>query len=298
MATTLNIESFNETNLRARTTLSAGLGVGATVITVVDAHDFSDGDTIYVGNLGRDGCEKAVIASITGETTINLSSPLTLAHAIFEPVTSVLGDLIHVYRAANIDGTVPSDESFTVLATRSIDAEKLATYYTDSSGSSDFWYRSTYYNATSLDETDLGDSVPVRGDDFGHYASLNEIRVEAKFENAVNLKDSAVDQQRRAAESEINTSLAGTFKTPFSPVPDQIHTLTIQLAAGLLMDYAYNGASAAATNKIKAARASITMLQSQASTINDASGNSLSTSTITSYPDDTVPTQFVIGDRF
>jgi hypothetical protein len=47
----------------------------------------------------------------------------------------------------------------------------------------------TYCNATSNVETDIQDSVPVRGDDFGHYASLTEIRSEAGFDNAYNLSD-------------------------------------------------------------------------------------------------------------
>lgn len=62
-----------------------------------------------------------------------------------------------------------------------------------------FRYRYTYYNATSNIETDIEDSVPVRGDDFGHYASLTEIRSEAGFDNAINLSDVTIDQQRRAA---------------------------------------------------------------------------------------------------
>jgi len=49
---------------------------------------------------------------------------------------------------------------------------------------------------------------PVRGDDLGHYASISAIRQEADFTNAVNLKDVDVDQQRRAAETEINSDLA------------------------------------------------------------------------------------------
>lgn len=300
MSTTLNIESFGDINLQGqpRTALTVAANVGDTTITVDDTQDYATGGIIYLGALSRSGCEEAAVASVANATTLNLSSPLALPHARFDQVLGVLGDKINIYRAPNVDGNVPADVAFSVIATRQIDAENRSTYYIDSAGSSDYWYKFTYYNATSSDETDLGDSVAVRGDDFGHYASLTEIRSEAKFENAVNLKDSAVDQQRRAAETEINTSLAATYKTPFTPVPDYIHTLTIQLAAGLLMDYAYNGASPSATAKIKAARAQIMTLQSQTGTINDASGNSLSTSTITSYPDATVPTQFVIGDRF
>jgi hypothetical protein len=61
---------------------------------------------------------KAVIESVDDETTINLIEALKLPHTHYEPVTAVLGDLIHIYRAANVNGSVPVDEAFSVLATR------------------------------------------------------------------------------------------------------------------------------------------------------------------------------------
>jgi phage gp36-like protein len=305
MSTTLNIESFGEINLKERTTLTAGAAVAAQSITVPSIQGFAVGDIIYIGNLSREGCEKAVIASFTGQTTITLVAVLTLAHARFEPVTSVLGDLIHVYRAANVDGTVPADGSFTVLTTRNIDPDQLSTYYTDSSGSSSYWYKFTNYNATSLDETSLGDSVAVRGDDFGHYASLTEIRAEAGFSNNYNLKDTFVDQQRRAAEAEINTSLSNNYTTPFSPVPEIIRTLTIQLAAGLLMQAEYGSSSSKGKDKLADARTTIKNLQSQTSDITDDDGVSLAGAGLSYYPlDDSEPIAptstrpFVIGDKF
>ncbi|MFZ2528757.1 MAG: phage protein Gp36 family protein [Rhodococcus sp. (in: high G+C Gram-positive bacteria)] len=283
MATILNIESFSNTNLRERTTLTAGAEAGASALVVASIAGYAVGDILYVGELSREGCEKVIIQSISG-LVVTLTSALKHDHAAYTPVVSVLGDLIHVYRAANVDGTVPADVAFTVLATRDIDPDQLSTYYTDSSGSSSYWYRFTYYNATTLDETDLADSIAVRGDDFGHYASLSEIRAEAGFSNNYNLKDTFIDQQRRAAEAEINTALASAYTVPFTTVPEIIRTLTIQLAAGLLLQDQYGSGSTKGSAKLKAARDQLKAMQNREQTITGEGGVSIATGGISYYP--------------
>ncbi len=75
--------------------------------------------------------------------------------------------MIHFYRAANVDGKVPADDLFSVLATRDIDPDQPSTYMTDSAGGSGFWYRSTYFNASTNEETALTDSEARRGQDCG-----------------------------------------------------------------------------------------------------------------------------------
>lgn len=298
MPTTIAVESFSDNNIRERSVLTAGAAVGDTTVTLASTQGYNAGDIIYVGQLSREGCERAVIASVVNGTSVTLSTALTLAHARFEAVSSVVGDKIHIYKAANVDGTVPADAAFTVLATRAIDPDQQTTYYTDSSGDSTYWYRYTYYNETSLDETDLDESDARRGDDFGHYASLTEIRKEAGFEGAINLSDTVIDQQRRAAQSEINTALASKYTTPFKPVPEIIHTLTIQLAAGLLLQNAYRGTDRG-QDKLKAARDLIKALQLGDQTITDENGSAITSGEgISSWPDEDAPRAFVMGDKF
>jgi hypothetical protein len=80
----------------------------------------------------------------------------------------VVGGSIRIYRAANVDGSGPDDEDFALLTLRSIDADQQTTYYTDPVGSSDYWYKLTYYDATANAEAALADAVAVRGSDYGH----------------------------------------------------------------------------------------------------------------------------------
>lgn len=298
MSTTLTIESFNEVNIRERTLLTAVANPLDITLIVASTQDYAAGDIIYIGNLSREGCEKAVIASVDDAATLTLDQELTLPHARFDAVTSVLGDLIHVYRAANIDGSVPDVSQFTVLATRTIDCDQLSTYYTDSAGSSNFWYGYTYFNASTSDETQLDPESLRRGDDFGHYASLAEIRKDAGLDNALNLSDVVIDQQRRAAESRINTALGNRYSTPFNPVPDIIATITIKVAAGYLLNAEYPGSKLGDT-RIAEAEKLMTALQNGDQTIVDENGNATTTGEgIASWPDDTAPRAFIYGDRW
>lgn len=65
--------------------------------------------------------------SLVDDTTVTLVSPLEYLHAAFADVTGVLGDMVHFYRATNVDGNVPVDDQFAVLATRDIDPDQPST---------------------------------------------------------------------------------------------------------------------------------------------------------------------------
>lgn len=261
MSTTLRFDSFAQSNLRERTELAADVAAGASSVVVRSTDGFTVGDVFYIGQLGQDGCERAVVSAVASPTTLTLVSPLERPHAAFSAATAVLGDRIRIYRAPNADGTEPLVDAFSVHATRSIDADQVNTFYTDSSGSADYWYRHTYFNETTLDETELSEFDAVRGDDYAPYALNDEIRKEAGFEGAVNLKDSVVDQQRRAAEAEVNTSLGGYYTVPFTkPVPQTVKYIVIKLAAGFLVANAY-GRDASKEGRVKDARAQINAIQ-------------------------------------
>ena len=297
MATTLLIDSFTEANVGEQTTLQAVAAAAATTITVKSIEGFQVGQAIYVGQLSRDGCEKAVIAALPNETTINLSAGLELPHGRYESVTGVVGSQARIYRAANVDGKAPADDAFALLAVRDLDPDQQTTYYRDPDGSSSYWYRYTYYDPVLDIETSLTESPAIRGDDFGHYASINEIRTEAGFDNAYNLRDSAIDQQRRFAEDELNTSLAAAYTTPFSPVPQIIHDLTVQLAAALLLvQYRKTPEN---VKLLADVRARIKAYGTRDGTIIDDDGNDLSSGgSVSVTPDDSASRMFTVDMRF
>lgn len=299
MSTTLTIESFSDVNLadQPQSLLTAPVAAGADGVVVESTTGFAPGKLVYLGLLSREGCEKSSISAVTSATELQLVDGLKLSHGRSEPLSAVVGDHIRIYRASDVDGTVPDLATFSVLATRTIDAEKETTYYTDSSGSADFWYRFTYFNPITLAETDLASSVPVRGDDFGHYASVSEIRKEAGFDNAHNLSDVDIDAQRRNAESEINSTLGTRYTVPFKPVPEMVHTLTVQLGAALLWDRYLKGTTKG-RDALKDVRTRIESYVTGQSLVDD-DGQSIATGDkVSSWPDETAYRAFTMDMRF
>lgn len=287
MATTLRAESLADINIRERSQLTAAAAVGATTITVESSDGFEANTPLILGKGAQDGCELAVVASVPSATQITLTAALTYAHDAYEPVTGLVGRKMRIYRAPNVDGAVPDDSAFAALASRTLDVDQTSTYYVDSEGSASYWYKLTYFNDLNLDETDLSAAVAARGDDFGHYASLSQIRSKAGFDGATNLSDQRIDIERRAAEDEINTALKDYYTVPFvKPVPSDITSLTIQLAAGLLLMSVYGASHAQGKELTKSARARLEALRNGGGTLADST-DAPASSGVSFYPDDT-----------
>ena len=300
MSATLAIESFGKSNLRERSQLLEGVNAGESVIKLLSTADYAPGDILYVGTLSLECCERAVIASVDSAQQITLTNQIKFDHGAYDPVCSVLGDTIRIYRAPADGNNPPAEGMYVALAARSIDSEQLSTYYRDPAGSADFWYRFTYTNLTSGAETSLAASRAVRGQAFGAYCSLREIREEASALNARSLPDTTVEQCRTNAQSEINAALKNVYgaKVPFAPVPDLIRTLTIQLAAGLLYQVRYPGRESLWEGRLKDARTVLKQLQTRDVVIGGDDGSTLATGRLSFYPDVTAPRAFKRGMRF
>lgn len=306
MATTLQADSFAPANIKERAVLDADVAAGATSLTLKSNQGLEVGDFLYLGTLAQEGCEKAVIQSLVDGTGVTLAAGIAFAHTRFEPVTALLGDQVHFYRAANVDGTVPADGSFSaILSPADIDPDQPSTYRVDSTGGSDYWYKVTYYNSSAAaDATDLVAATAVRGADYAHYASLSEIRGRAGFGRNLNLLDSRIDACRRSAESEINGALVGKYTVPFEkPVPELIRHIAVDLAAGFLLLDQYgtlnDGSTKDGAARVKDARAQLLQIQTGATSVVTVDGSSLAqatTSASSSLYDETTDSGITGGD--
>lgn len=286
MTSTLTIESFAPENIKERSQLLEAANASSTALSVLSTAGYGMNDILYVGSLGMERCEKVVVASVESSTQLTLKDPLQHHHNAYDNVASVVGDNIRTYRALGEGGRKPADDDFVPLGTRQIDSDSQSTYYRDTNGTADHWYKFTYTNLDNTDETSLADAKAVRGQGFGNYCSLREIREEAGFLHAQNLKDTLVEQCRSNAQNEINSSLRNVYgnKVPFDPVPGLIKTLTIKLAAAYLLQSAYPGRKDLWKPRLKEALAQLTSLQNKESSIGDDTGESLVDNSISFYP--------------
>lgn len=299
MAYVVQLESFQEFMIKERSQLSADAVAGSEVLTVISSQGIEAGDVLYLGTLRKDGCERAVVATVDSETGISLTEPLQLPHSAFDAVTAVSGDLIQVERASDLLSKPPtSDAAWSVIATRDIDPDQISTYYRDPEGGDGFWYRYAYTDGGGDYLSEY--STPVRGSSYGNYCSLREIREEAGYLNAVNLPDTTVALARMNAQNEINGALKNVYgdKVPFAPVPELVKTLTIQLAAGLLLSITTGGVSQKGKDLTNGVRARLKTLQSGDETIADDEGTSMSGGSVGYYPSDDQDRMFFVGQRF
>ena len=247
MAELLRLDNFGPLNVVETTQLDADADAGQAVVTVKNSQGFATGDFFRIGD--GEQAEIKKVLSISGNN-ITADTNFSFKHLKYEKLIKLFGDQIRIFRASNIDGSIPADESFTELATISIEADQLFTDYLDATGGSDFWYKFVYRNSDNLNTTDLADSIAVRGGDFGHYVSVSEIRNEAGFTNNPDITDQMIADRREDAESEVKgaLSVAGYNLPLTNPIPAVIKNATKLLAAGylLLQDY---GVTAEGSNK-------------------------------------------------
>ena len=216
MSTTLSINNFGNLNLVEPTQFDADYPASTTVLNIKNTANYSAGDFLILGMVGTEQSEKAVIQTVTPNTSITLTTGTKFPHKRFEPIVSLFGDQVRVYRANNVDGSIPADASFASLSTFNINIYKDYTSYTDSSGSSAYWYKFTYFNSTTSAETALAGATAARGGGYGHYCSIADIRTEAGFNNNTNIPDALIDSRRIDAEGEINSELMDVYTLPFA----------------------------------------------------------------------------------
>ena len=247
MAEILNPTNFDPINIVEKTELNADANKAQAVISLENPQGYAVDDFVVVGILGEDGAEIGRVLSVSGDD-ITLTANLALDHQREEPVTKLRGERVRIYRAANVDGNIPADTAFTALTTLDIEPDQMQTEFSDSTGGSGFWYKKTYLNSVSLVETDLADSEASRGGDFGHYATLDEIRREAGLQYADGLDEGVVSDRRNDAESEVKGAISRRYGLPLAYVPSVVVNATKLIAAGYLLLTAY-GSGEEGTNK-------------------------------------------------
>lgn len=297
MPEVIYIPNYTESNIIEEGELNANLSAAQADATMLSVDGMSALDYL-VFDPRSEISEVLQISSIAGQVVTNATN-FSFAHNKHSRVIKVFGHQLKIYRAANVSGLAPADASFSLLATVDTDFDQEDTKYTDSAGSSDYWYKFTYYNYQTSSQTSLGLATAIRGGGYGHYVSVEDVRGEAGLNNAKSISDELVASRRKSAESEVKGVLAAVgYTLPLvdsagtAYTPPIIEEIARKLAAGMLLSKAYgmNGGRTAkeADKKKKEARAQLKLISSGKLLLLDATETQLAYSTdLDGWPDET-----------
>lgn len=215
---------------REKTTLLESSGQGDTTLKIVNPQGFEENDHIVVGHHGTDRAELRQISSIDKSERLVTVGEIRIRHHFGEPVQ------VMRYNQRAFYGAETEDGSYTELtgdgSPVQIHVDDPAGTYFEYSGSEYKWFKATYRNEHTEEETALTDSIPVKAETSTHYTTVNNIRSQAGLINSYEISDSYLDRIRLQAENEVDSVIIGRYKLPLAEVPKLIENITTALAVG------------------------------------------------------------------
>lgn len=221
--------------LGEKTYLSADEAASQTTLSVENSLGFSANDYIVLDVLGNDIAELLQISTCTssGQNAITIKTATKFAHDSGAPIRRLKYNQRKFYRSADaITYTELTSEGSPV--TIHVD-DPEGTRLEDSTGTSAYYYKVTYYNSTTLIETLLADSIAEKGNDTSHYTSIYKIKKEAGFADNSYISSEEVSKYRDWAEGKAESAVATIYSLPFSSTPAIFPQIVTLLAAGSLL---------------------------------------------------------------
>jgi len=248
MSQTIVIENFPDSNVSEMSYLTIDALLGQAKVNIENADNVNADDYVIIGLPGDENSEIKQVNSLSS-LEVTLKTNLLTSHFKNDPFTVIRANQAKIYRAVNVDGSIPDDSDFSEIATITLEADQLSTEYVDTSGGDGYWYKYTFYNQTSQSETDIADAIAVRGGNYGMYATVEEVRNEAGLSGNRWITDRQIMAKLDQAQSEVDGSLIiGGYDLPLANVPEMVKNATLLLAAGYLLSKEY-GPEHTGTNK-------------------------------------------------
>lgn len=285
-----------------RTTLNADAVAGSSVsLTVVDNNGFSQNDYIVIGYECSELAElEQINAAVTPGTTVRVGT-LKFNHKAGEPVTRYRYNQRKYYGSLTETGTYVELTAYGSPADIQVD-DPQGTQFEYSGVEGYTYFKATYYNSTSADETDIADSTAVAGDQSGRYATLYDIRKHAGLAGNALYSDYRMEQKRKQAENEIDSAIMGRYVLPLEEVPALISRICELLAAGYI-DYEEFGKDGEGVKWLGEARALLKAIQDGRQRLIGSDKTELTTNTkvnvVNGYPDSTADSpSFLMSDKY
>jgi phage gp36-like protein len=205
--------------------------------------------------IGREGSEQAELEKINQAVVAGTDvrvAVLLFPHKAGEPVTLYRYDKRKFYGSLTQDGVyaeLTSDGSPKVIQVD--DPQGTPFEYTGVDGYQ--YFKATYYNSVTDDETEETDAEAALADESVRYASIWGIRKMAGFTENPYITDGRIEDKRTQAENEINSYIIDRYVLPLDEIPPMITYVTECLAAGY-MHYEEYGPEGDAVKKLGEAR--------------------------------------------
>lgn len=250
---------------RERTNLAADAAAGTNVtLTLADNTGMAQNTFLVVGREGSETAELVQInASVTAGQSVQVAT-LVFAHKQDEPVTVYRYDKRKFYGATTSDGTyteLTGDGSPVAIVPD--DTQGAILEYT---GSTYTYFKSTYYNSSTHEESNIADADAVLADESKRYCSIYAIRKQTGLTNNPFISDGYLETYRKRAESEVDSYLNAKYILPLTnssgafEIPFLIENCTTLLASGYI-DYQEMGADGQGVKWLGEARAILKRLQ-------------------------------------
>lgn len=291
-----------------RAELDVNISAGSDVsLTLKNNSGMAQNTFIVIGTEGKELCElEQINAAVSGNTDIQVAT-LKFDHKKGEPVTVFKYNKRKIYGATTETGTyseLTDDGSPVDIEVDNPQGTQLE--YTGTEGYT--YFKATYYNSTTADETSKDDADAVLADDSVRYASIFAIRKHAGLADNPYIDDGRIEAKRKQAESEINSTIFSRYSLPLSEIPDLIKRICILLAAGYI-DYEEMGVDGEGKKWLGEARALLKAIKNGKQILLDSDNAALSradstVSRLEGYPDDSIEEgdddyrKFSMGDRF
>lgn len=225
-------EDFIKTEVgRLAENANAGSNV---VLTLVGNEGFSANDYVVIGHEGNELAElEQINQSVSPGTQIRVGI-LKYNHKAGEPVYKYSYDKRKFYGCATIDGTYT--ELTADGSPKLIQPDDPQGTFIECTDDTYQYFKATYYNSTTDDETDVEDSNAQSANESLRYASIYGIRKHAGLAGNAFYSDLRIERKRVQAESEVNATIGARYILPLTQIPGIIENITELLAAGYI-DY-------------------------------------------------------------
>lgn len=285
---------------QARGSLSGDALAGSNVeIPVVNSDGVSINTFVVIG---FEGNELAELCHVTATTPTSITvETLKFNHVADEPF------VLYRYDKRKFYGSTSANGSFVELTAdgspKPISVDDPQGTLFEYTGTEYSYFKATYYNSITSEETAEDDSDAVLGDQSLRYATLYDIRKHAGLAGNTRYSDLRLEIKRRQAESEINSTLAAKYILPLPEVPGLISQICEVLAAGYI-DFEEFGKDSTGVQWLAEGRALLKTIQTGRQLLLGSDLTELprqaNVDVLSGYPNtsDTDPAQFSMDDRF